>query len=246
MKNEPVATRTGTRTSAALAGTAVALVLSALVYVISETVTAHAWSTPIYSYRDNYVSDLGNPQCAPYDGRLVCSPLHSLMNWAFVAQGLLLVCAVLLVARVLQGRPRAVLLGIGAATTSGFVLTGATHSSPDAVAQGTLWLHYTGATLAILGGNAVAIVLSRHWRRLRIPRAVGVAGVALGVVGIAAALTWLATFGLVPPGIPERAAVYAFVLWQLVVGGFLLHATQPLRALLGRRPSPSSSRNPAS
>jgi hypothetical membrane protein len=228
---EPVVTRT----PAAEAGAAVALVLSALVYAISETVTARAWSAPAYSYSANYISDLGNPQCALYDGRTVCSPSHTLMNWGFVAQGLLLACAVLLVGRVVRGRARAAVLGIGAATTVGFVLTGATHSSPDAVAQGTLWLHYTGATMAILGGNALAIVISRQWRRLRIPRAVGVAGVVLGAAGIVAALTWLATFGLVPPGIPERTAVYAFVLWQLLIGGFVLHVTQPFRALLSSR-----------
>jgi hypothetical protein len=49
MKN--VAARSGTRTSAAPAGAAVALVLSALVYAVSETVTAHAWSTPAYLFR---------------------------------------------------------------------------------------------------------------------------------------------------------------------------------------------------
>jgi hypothetical protein len=44
MKN--VAARSGTRTSAAPAGAAVALVLGPLVYAVGETVTAHAWSTP--------------------------------------------------------------------------------------------------------------------------------------------------------------------------------------------------------
>jgi hypothetical membrane protein len=235
MENQPVGTRPRTGMSAAPAGAAIALVLSALVYAISETVTARAWSTPAYSYSENYISDLGNPQCAPYDGRNVCSPSHALMNWGFVAQGLLLACAVLLVGQVVHGRTRAAVLGIGAATTLGFALTGAMHSSPDAVARGTLWLHYAGATMAILGGNALAIVISRQWRRLRIPRAVGVAGVVLGAAGIVAALTWSTTFGAIPPGIPERAAVYAFVLWQLLVGGFVLHVTQPFRALLFRR-----------
>jgi hypothetical protein len=46
---EPVVTRT----PAAEAGAAVALVLSALVYAISETVTARAWSAPAYSYSAN-------------------------------------------------------------------------------------------------------------------------------------------------------------------------------------------------
>jgi len=117
----------------------------------------------------------------------------------------------------------------------GFALTGAVHSSPEAAARGTPWLHYLGATLAILGANTIAVLVSRQWRALRIPAAVGLVGVVLGTVGFVAALTWLATFGMVPPGIPERTAVYAFVLWQLVIGGFLLHVTQPLAALL-RRP----------
>ena len=60
-------------------------------------------------------------------------------------------------------------------------------------------------------------------------------GVVLGAAGIVAALTWLATFGVVPPGIPEQAAVYAFVLWQLLIGGFVLHVIQPFRALLSSR-----------
>jgi hypothetical protein len=47
-------------------------------------------------------------------------------------------------------------------------------------------------------------------------------------------VTWLATFTLLPPGILERAAIYAFVLWQLLLGGFLLHVTQPVRLLFVR------------
>lgn len=223
-------------TAKALAGAGVALALGALAYVISETATAAAWSTPAYSYGGNYISDLGNPRCGPYDGRVVCSPAHEVMNWGFVVQGLLLAYAVLLIGRVLRGRPRVVLLGVGAVTAVGYVLTGAVHSSPDATANGTLWIHYAGATLAILGGNAIAILVGRRHRSLGIPAAVGTAGVVLGAVGIAAALIWLATFGLVPPGIPERIAVYAFVLWQVLAGGFLLHVAQPLRLLL-RKPA---------
>jgi hypothetical protein len=64
----------------------------------------------------------------------------------------------------------------------------------------------------------------------------------LGTAGIAAALIRPATFGLVPPGIPERIAVYALMAWQLVMGGFLLHVTQPPAALLRRRPEPRSTR----
>lgn len=207
MGDRPAAVQAGTRASLAFAAAATALVLAALVFVISETVAAGAWPAPGYSYSGNYISDLGNPQCGPYDGRLVCSPLHTLMNWALVGQGVLLGSTAWLVGRVLEGRSRAVLLSVGALTAVGFVLTGVVHSSPESAAQGALWLHYLGATLAILGANTMAILVSRQWRRLRVPAAVGFIGVVLSTVGIAAALTWLATFGMVPSGIPERAAV---------------------------------------
>jgi hypothetical protein len=110
------------------------------------------------------------------------------------------------------------------------------HSSSEATENGTLWLHYLGATLAILGGNVTAILISRQWRRLRVPARVGSAGIVLGTLGIVAALTWLATFGMAPPGILERIAAYAFLLWQIGFGGFLLHVAQPVRMLLRQPP----------
>ncbi|MFG1956748.1 hypothetical protein [Nonomuraea sp. NPDC049028] len=54
-------------------------------------------------------------------------------------------------------------------------------------------------------------------------------GVVLGIVGIAAALIWLAAFGMMPPGIAERVAVYAFMRWQLGFGG-LSSARHPATA----------------
>src|SRR4051794_16977934 len=200
--------RTAPVRSAALAGTGIAFALSALAFAISETVSAAAWTTPAYSYSANFISDLGNPECGPYDGRVVCSPAYAVMNWGFVIQGLLVAVAVVLVGRVFQGRSRAAFLGLGAATVVGYVLTGAVQSSPASTAGGILWVHYAGATLAILGGNTIAILVGRQHLRLGVPRAVGRAGVVLGAAGIASALIWPATFGLVPPGIPERAAVY--------------------------------------
>jgi hypothetical protein len=40
----------------------------------------------------------------------------------------------------------------------------------------------------------------------------------------------------VPPGGLERLAGYPFLLWEVVFGGFLLHAAEPVRALF-RQPS---------
>jgi hypothetical membrane protein len=222
------------RTSIALAAAAIALILGALVFLISETVAAGAWTAPSYSYSADFVSDLGNPQCGPYGGRVVCSPSHTLMNMAFVVQGLLVGAASWLLGRVLRDRSRALVRGLGVATAAGFALIAIVHSSTATSADGTLWLHYLGATSAILGTNTLAVLLGRQWQRLRIPAAVGRAGVVLGGAGLVAAVTWLVTFTLLPPGILERTAIYAFVLWQLLLGGFLLHVTQPVRLLLER------------
>lgn len=218
-----------------VAAAAVALLLGALVYLAGETIAAHAWQAPGYSYSGNYISDLGNPQCGPYDGRVVCSPRHALMNWAFVGQGALLGFATLRIARVLRGRPSAVLRGVGVLTVAGFVLTGAVHSSPEATANGTLWLHYLGATLAILGSNATAVLISRQGPRLGLPTVAGAGGVALGAAGIVAALIWPATLGTLPVGLLERVAVYAFTLWQICFGIALLLAR-------AGRPGPTTDR----
>ncbi|MEU4250267.1 DUF998 domain-containing protein [Amycolatopsis sp. NPDC026612] len=231
----PDRSATATRSAAvALAAAAIALVLGALVFLIGETVAAAAWTTPGYSYGANFVSDLGNPHCGPYGDRVVCSPSHTLMNTAFVVQGLLVGAASWLLGRVLPHRSRVLVRGLGVAIAAGFALVGIVHSSPATSADGTLWLHYLGATVAILGTNTSAVLLGRQWPRLGIPAAVGRAGVVLGGVGLVAAVIWLATFTLLPPGIFERTAIYPFVLWQLLLGGFLLHVTQPVRLLLDR------------
>ncbi|MEV7627162.1 DUF998 domain-containing protein [Actinoplanes sp. NPDC089786] len=233
-----------TRVWVALAAAGSALVLGALVFIVGEAVAAQAWPAPGYSYGNNFISDLGDPQCGPYDGRVVCSPMHWLMNGAFVVQGLLLGCAVWLAGRALSGRSRAAVRWVGGVTAAGFVLTGVVHSSPEATENGTLWLHYLGATQAILGGNATAILVGRQWRRLRVPAVVGSGSVILGTLGIVAALTWLATFGVAPPGVLERIAAYAFVLWQVIFGGLLLHVTQPVRLLLRRSPGREAGKTP--
>src|SRR4051812_37877503 len=145
------------RASVALAAAAIALVLGALVFLIGETVAAGAWITPSYSYSANFVSDLGNPHCGPYGGRVVCSPSHTLMNTAFVVQGLLVGAASWLLGRVLRDRSRLLVRCFGVAIAAGFALVGIVHSSPATTADGTLWLHYLGATLAILGTNTLAV-----------------------------------------------------------------------------------------
>jgi hypothetical membrane protein len=205
---------------------AVALVVSGLGFLLAETVAAAAWQHPPYDYVRYFISDLGSPQCGPFQGRDVCSPRHGLMNAMFVLQGVLFAAGGGVLSRLLAGRARTAVLGLSLAQGLGVVLVGICHSSPAADADGTALVHGAGAVLAILGGNAAAVVTGLAWRRAG-RRAAGTAGIVLGGLGLAGALVLFGTWSLVPPGVPERVAVYPFQAWQVMAGALLLRARPP-------------------
>ncbi len=207
---------------ATIAVAAVLSVLAGLQYIVIETIAASAWTTPTYSYVTNFVSDLGVPACGPFEGREICSPLHTAMNTGFVLQGVLFLGAAVLLRGLLPRRAQRAFLVLSALHASGLVLVGAFHTSTAATADGTITYHYAGATLAILAGNVVAIVAGRQWRALGAPRWFGRASALLGASGLAAVIVLVATFGVLPPGVPERIAVYAYTGWQVLVGTVLL------------------------
>ena len=57
-----------------------------LQYYVVQLIVALAWRVP-YSWNGNTISDLGNTMCGKYGSRVVCSPLHGIMNVSFVALG---------------------------------------------------------------------------------------------------------------------------------------------------------------
>ncbi len=64
-------------------------------YFVIQFYAAAAWNPP-YDWFKNYISDLGNTACSDFatphgSPAFVCSPLHALMNGAFVASGVLLI-----------------------------------------------------------------------------------------------------------------------------------------------------------
>ena len=112
-----------------LAG-ALVLVVNTLQWLIIEAVAAAAWTQPPYSYATNYISDLGVPDCGTeFQGRAICSPLHSWMNASFMAEGLLFGLGVLLLSRLVAGRARRVVVALAVAHAVGFVLVGLFHGS---------------------------------------------------------------------------------------------------------------------
>jgi len=199
---------------------AAVLLLSAVQWVVSEAVTAAAWTSPAYSYATNYISDLGVPDCGThYQGRTICSPDHALMNTSFIVQGILFATGVvLLAATLLTGRARRVVIALAAAHAVGFVLVGLFHGSPDGPGY-SLALHVGGASVAILCANTIAI-LAGSLRSLQLPRAYRVFSIAVGALGLLSEAFVGASTSTA--GIFERGGVYSWLLWSVVTGVSLL------------------------
>lgn len=205
-----------------IAAAAILFIVAGIQYLVVETVAASAWETPAYSYAFNFISDLGAPDCSTFQGREICSPLHTVMNAGFIVQGVLFVVASVLLQRLASGRARNIYLAIALTYGVGMVLVGYFHGSSEATENGTVVYHYIGASMAILGGNVAAIVAGFQWRRLEMPRWFGIASIVLGSIGLVGAVVLGTTFGVLPSGIPERASVYTITVWQILTGIVLL------------------------
>ncbi|MEW1698983.1 DUF998 domain-containing protein [Streptomyces sp. NPDC093249] len=198
---------------------AVVLIVDAVQWVVSEAVTAGAWKNPVYSYATNYISDLGVPDCGTqFQGRELCSPRHALMNTSFMVEGVLFAIGVVLLARLLDGRARRVVMALAVAHGVGMVAVGLFHGSPGGPSHG-LALHIGGAGVGILSANTV-VILAGALRSLRPPTAYRVFSVVVGALGIAGVA--LVGMSESTAGIFERAGVYSWLLWSVVTGVLLL------------------------
>jgi hypothetical membrane protein len=205
-------------------GTAVAaaaLVVAGIQYVVLEAVTAAAWKNPPYSYAHNNISDLGVPSCGgEVGGRVICSPLHTLMNTSFILQGVLYGVAALLLFRLLPGRRPWIYAVLGVIHLIGFTLVGLFHGSPEAGLDGGMAIHIFGAALLILSANAASIVVGLRLRRTH--RGWGLTGIALGVLGLLSLVVMGATGGTDISSAFERGSVYPFIAAELLAGVALL------------------------
>ncbi|MFE3225599.1 DUF998 domain-containing protein [Nocardia sp. NPDC059228] len=198
------------------------LLLAGLQYLALEYVTARAWLHPTYSYAVNFISDLGNPVAGDvFDGRMIDSPLHSVMNTAFVGQGVLFIAAALLLAT--RERRERLLFGLVIAHGVGVILVGFFHESAANQHNGVLVVHGIGAAVAIVSGNVVAILVGARWG---IPTWLRRTSIALGALGLASFALLQADRPLyhAAGGIPERGAVYTILAFEILLGTALLVA----------------------
>ncbi|GAA2170826.1 DUF998 domain-containing protein [Agrococcus versicolor] len=195
-------------------------------YLIAEQVVASAWVDAPYSFGDNYISDLGVPECLVLDDRVVCSPQWLLMDAAFVLQGLIVLVAVWQLAWLLPRAWRWAATVLGGVHAVGMLLVGLFPGSIAETLGGDAtrgMLHGIGASLAIAGGLVWILVagigmLVRRWR------GVGILSIVLSVVGLVgmaglllAPTTPGADLGLGIGGV-ERLAVYPIIAWLILMG----------------------------
>lgn len=208
---------------AALRLAAVTWLVAGLMWLVLEAISAAGY--PGYSYARNYISDLGVPPAGAVQGRMIGSPRHALMNVNFIAHGILFLLAGLWLFRAVgAGRSRRVFLTLAIIYALGSALVGIFHGSAQADAEGTSGLHFLGAALAIVGGNAALIVAGTTARRLGVPDSYRNASVIIGLLGLASIITLQAANPFALTGLWERGGVYSITFWEIGTGVAILIA----------------------
>jgi len=220
-----ISTRDPNRRRLLVTSAAAVWIAAGLGYLILEAIAA-AGFRPNYSYAHNFISDLGVTSRGMFHGRMIDSPLASLMNTAFYLQGTLFLAGAVLIVRAFETHKAALFLTLAATNAVGNFLVATIHSGPIAQANGTSWVHATGAVLAILGGNAAILAGSSIVRNVSGPWYRGVsAGLALlGLLSFTLLVIGLkaSTLNILPPAVWERCSVYSITAWQMFSAGYLL------------------------
>lgn len=192
---------------------------ASLWYLFTETLSAAAF--PGYSYAHNYISDLGIPEISTFEGRVINSPLHNLMNAGFIGHGLFFLLGSICLALALVKTPR-LLVPLALIQAFGISMVGLTHGSAASAELGIGGYHFMGAGMSILGGNGIALLaLASQPLRELFGRRRAVLSAALGATGFIAVfiLQALQTSGasfLFDYGIWERTSVYTITAWGLL------------------------------
>ncbi|CAM4169664.1 DUF998 domain-containing protein [Saccharibacillus endophyticus] len=200
----------------------ISFMLGAVIYVLTEAISAYAWQEPTYRYAYNYISDLGVAGPLTIDGREVLSPLAWVMNAGFMAHGLLFALGYWLLLPLLEGKAKFLALAAAVIHGIGNVMIGYF----PGVSYDGLSPHLIGAGLAIIGGNLAVMLGGASIRRSH--PGLGRSGVGLGAFGLLAlGIMVSGIFG--HPAVFERLSVYSMTAWDLIFGFTMLPAFRPGR-----------------
>lgn len=220
------------------------LVAGPAIFLLGEFIAAAAWTDPSYSYTHHFISNLGVRGPSTLFGQYMYSPLAWVMNTGFSLFGITILAGVATLRDPSGGRRWATLVPATLLAVGG-VLLALFPGSGEALEDGTGEFHSMGAFAGFIGGNALAIVLGRRWRRIGGSPRMGRALITVGVIGLLSTVLYLAmifTAGETPIGIIgliERGAVHPFLI-GLICAGASLRKRQTVNAPLA--PSSTTSR----
>ncbi|GAA1848725.1 DUF998 domain-containing protein [Brevibacterium marinum] len=222
MRETDPAASAATRSTAAAA---ICWIVAAVVYLLAETLTASAF--PGYSYAMNYISDLGVPDVEMLGNRPVDSPLHMVINIAFVAQGLLFAAAAVCFTRCPALPLRLPIIVVGLVHALGMVIIAVVNGGQHNNELGLGWVHLLGALFAFFGGHATAICIGISLLMQRSGQPIAAISIAIGLIGVLGIVMLQVDVRaipgmLLPDGVWERIGMYAVVAWELLFGAFLL------------------------
>ena len=204
---------------------AICWILAAVVYLLAEAVAASAF--PGYSYGMNYISDLGVPDIEMLGSRPIDSPLHMVINIAFVVHGLLFALAALCVARGPWATWRLPFITFAFVHALGMVMIAVVNGGQHNNDLGLAWFHLLGAFFAFFGGHLAAIVIGFSLLRNRRTSFMGFLSVVIGAIGILGIVMLqidarVIPGTLLPDGVWERIGMYSIVVWEVFFAVVLL------------------------
>jgi hypothetical membrane protein len=187
-------------------------------YFAIQLFVALQW-TPSYSLSYDTISDLGNTACGAWNGRYVCSPLHSLMNVSFVALGITMTLGSVLISRYFANS-RASKAGLAAMAISGVGVMMVGFFPENSVSA----LHGLGAAIPFVLGNASLVILALSFK---MPTVLRVYFFLSGVVALFSLVAYASSHYLsLGEGGIERVVAYPQTVCLVVIGIYLAAGVQ--------------------
>ena len=187
----------------------IVFILGSLYYMIAEGISAFAFNDSLIdTYLFHTISELGIPNPN--------SPLFFLMNSAFIIIGLSLLFANFYRFKDFIIKNKAVFYILTPVTSIGVMIVALIHAGNPITAG----YHSLGAVMAILGGNALLVFISRSMDKFETYQKITLS---LGIIGLIA--FWIMFFNMESIYMPvfERLSVYTLIIWSLLTGVYLVN-----------------------
>lgn len=196
-------------------------------FFVAQVIVQSRWTTS-FSWATNYISDLGNTKCGFYPAgtdSYVCSPWHTLMNFSFLLQGVIIMVGALMFARQALwcwGWLAHLVLPLLIVTALGIAGVGV---FPEDVNNRA---HVISAGTQFLTGNTAMIVFGIALGSLKQCGGLAIVSAALGITGLLATVLFATgyDFGLGVGGM-ERVAAYPLPIWLVTVGVLIVRNRHP-------------------